>query len=269
MTLRIGLVSDVHFGPEARHEGRLRKLSAYAEPLLETFVARMNDVDRPDLVVSLGDAIEDENHEVDRQRYGRFAQVLAGARAEVIHVAGNHDQMNLSDDELCELMGLEGSRLWRSFDRGDWHIVVLCTRYQPGRSVHLPEDQIQWLAEDLAATSRNTLVLLHHPLCEMDCRGNRWFEEQPHLCRVAERRRVRQVLEQSGRVRAVVCGHAHWNHLSVIAGIPYITLQSLIENVDDDAPGRAARAHALLELGAHDLRCDVRGEAPCHYQVSW
>src|SRR5690606_17124592 len=141
VTMRIGLVSDVHIGPEARHEGRLRKLSARAEPLLEEFVARMNDVDHPDLVVNLGDAIEDETHDLDRQRYARFVQLLATSTAEVIHVAGNHDQMHLSDAELARLMGLDDAPLWRSFDRGGWHFVVLCTRYVPGRSVHLPEDQ--------------------------------------------------------------------------------------------------------------------------------
>ena len=54
-------------------------------------------------------------------------------------------------------------------------------------------------------------------------------------------------------MRAVFNGHLHWNHLDVIAGIPYVTVQSLIENLDDDAPGRAAAAHAVVhaERPAH------------------
>lgn len=267
--MRIGIVTDVHFGPEARHEGRLRKLSAQAEPLLQEFVERMNGVDRPDLVVNLGDVIEDESAELDRARYARFTEILGTSAAEVVHVAGNHDQMHLDDRELAALMGLGDGPLWRSFDREGWHFVVLCTRYVPGRSVHLPEDQIAWLAEDLANTPHDTLAFVHHPLCEMDCRGNRWFEKQPHLCRVAERRQVRRVLEGSGKVRAVLSGHAHWNHLSVLGGIPYVTLQSLIENLDEDAPGRPARAHALLELGTRTLRYEARGAEPCRYQVGW
>lgn len=267
--LRLGIVTDVHFGPEARHEGRLRKLSAYAEPLLREFVERMNDVDRPDLVVNLGDVVEDESPALDRERYARFTELLGAATAELVHVAGNHDQMHLADGELTALMGLPDGPPWRSFDRGDWHFVVLCTRYVPGRSVHLPPDQIAWLEEDLARTRLDTLVLVHHPLCEMDCRGNRWFERQPHLCRVAERRQVRRVLEESGKVRAVFSGHAHWNHLSVIGGIPYVTLQSLIENLDEDAPGRPARAHAFVELTRGGLRCEIRGEEPCRYRFSW
>ncbi len=266
--LRLGLVTDVHLGPEARHEGKLRKLSAFAEPLLRDFVARMNTVDRPDLVVNLGDVVEDESAELDAERYRHFVDILSQLEAEVVHVAGNHDQMHLPDAALVRLMR-QTAPLYRSFDRGGYHFVVLCTRYVPEKSVHLPDEQIAWLEEDLAGTKKDTVVFVHHPLCEMDCTGNRWFEKLPHLCRVAERRRVRQVLEASGRVRAVLSGHAHWNHLSVINGIAYVTLQSLIENLDEDAPGRPARAHALLELSGKRLRVDVRGEERVRYQVDW
>ena len=41
--------------------------------------------------------------------------------------------------------------------------------------------------------------------------------------------------QQSGKVAAELSGHAHWNHLDLVAGIPYVTLQSLIENVHEDA----------------------------------
>ena len=39
------------FGPEARWEGKLRKLSHHAAALTERFVSAMNDEVRPDLVV--------------------------------------------------------------------------------------------------------------------------------------------------------------------------------------------------------------------------
>ncbi len=265
--MRIGFVTDVHFGPEARHDGRLRKLSSIAEPLLRDFVARMNTVDRPDLVVNLGDVIEDESVDRDRERYQRFVDILSGLDARVVHVPGNHDQMHLPDEELLRLT--RESSLYRSFDVGEHHFVVLCTRYVPRRSVHLPEEQIDWLERDLAGTTKDTVVFVHHPLCEMDTRGNRWFEKQPHVCRVAERRRVREVLEKSGRVRAVFNGHAHWNYVSVIGGIAYVTVQSLIENLDEDAPGRPARAHALAELTEHGLRVELRGAETGRYQFNW
>ena len=70
--------------------------------------------------------------------------------------------------------------------------------------------------------------------------------------RQGARRAPADLRAESGRVRAVFNGHLHWNHLDVIAGIPYVTVQSLIENLDDDAPGRPAAAHAVV-------RADRRG----------
>jgi 3',5'-cyclic-AMP phosphodiesterase len=53
----------------------------------------------------------------------------------------------------------------------------------------------------------------------------------------------------------------------VIAGIPYITLQSLIENLDDDAPGRAAAAYAVCDLDDRRLVVTVYGAEQLRYQV--
>jgi hypothetical protein len=83
---------------------------------------------------------------------------------------------------------------------------------------------------------------------------------------VRERAALRAVLERSGRVRAVFNGHLHRNHLDVINGIPYVTIQSLIENLDADAPGRPAAAYAIATL--EDARTTVRvlGNDPARYQ---
>jgi hypothetical protein len=51
----------------------------------------MNHDAKPDLVVNLGDDIEDESPEVDRARYGECLGILSHADADVRHVAGNHD----------------------------------------------------------------------------------------------------------------------------------------------------------------------------------
>ena len=61
MALTIGLVTDLHFGPPegTLFEGRLRKLSHEAPTLTRAVVQAMNAVHRPDLLVNLGDDIED------------------------------------------------------------------------------------------------------------------------------------------------------------------------------------------------------------------
>lgn len=264
--MRFALITDVHFGPLAYFQGKLRKLSHEAGRLTRELVLRMNEVERPDLVVNLGDVVEDESRELDLARYREFMQILGGLAAPVLHVAGNHDQINLSDDDLRELWGQQGP-LHYSRDVAGVHFVVMNTLETKDVSVRIPSEQLGWLEADLAAARAPVVVLTHHPMSDQDLTGNRWFERAPHICRVAERKAFRKVLERSGKVVAVFNGHAHWNHFDLLAGIPYFTLQSLIENLNDDAPGRPARAYAVCDLEPHRLSVRVDGEETLRFQI--
>jgi Icc protein len=264
--MRFALISDEHFGPTAYFEGKLRKLTANAGELCRSFVRHMNDEVRPDLVVNLGDVIEDESRPKDLEHYGEFVEILADLDCPVLHVAGNHDQINLTDRDLCDLWRHDGA-LHYSRDIAGVHFSVLRTIEVKDTAIHLPEEQITWLRDDLADTALPSVVLMHHPASEMRLDGNRWFEKRPHVCRVAERRALQHVVSDAPRVVAVFNGHVHWNHFDVISGVPYITLQSLVENLDDDAPGRAAAAHAVADLDDKRLVVRVAGAEPARYQV--
>jgi 3',5'-cyclic AMP phosphodiesterase CpdA len=264
--VRFALISDVHFGPRAYHEGKLRKLTDRAGELCERFVERMNRVEKPELVVNLGDVIEDKNREADLEEYARFIKALSGLDAPVRHVAGNHDQIYLTRQDLCDLWGHSGE-LYYSFDFGGLHFLVLRTDEVRGTAVHLPAEQLEFTRADLAGTRLPSIVLMHHPASEQRLEGNRWFERAPHVCRVVERGALRKVLEASGKVLGVFNGHVHWNHFDVIRGIPYVTLQSLTENLDDDAPGRPAAAYAVCDVDERRLLVNVSGEEMARYQV--
>jgi len=264
----LGVVTDEHFGPEARFGGKLRKLTARAPQLVEAFSTRMREQVRPDLVVNLGDCIEDESPRADRERYGACLDALRSAGAELVNVAGNHDRIHLDARTLRKAWGMpaEGP-LHRSFDRAGWHFVVLATHETKDQSVDVDADQLAWLEADLAATTRPTVILMHHSAADQDLRGNRWFEGAPHICLVAQRQRLRELFSRHGRTRLVMNGHLHWNHLDVVDGIPYVTLQSLIENVEEDAPGTAAATHAVVRLDERRVLVEVEGAQPCRYQL--
>lgn len=264
--MRFALISDVHFGPQASHQGKLRKLTHQSEELVAAFARRMRDEVRPDVVINLGDVLEDESPEQDRARYARFVSLLREIGKPILHVAGNHDTIHLSPADLCQLWG-NAPDVTYSQDHDGVHFAVLRTIEHRGERIELPEEQLRWLERDLAATELPSIVLMHHPVSEMRLEGNRWFEKRPHLCRVVERRAAREVIEKSGKVLAVFNGHVHWNHLDVIGGIPYVTLQSLIENLDDDAPGRAAAAYAVCDLDDRRLVVNVYGAEVARYQT--
>lgn len=263
--LTIGFVTDLHFGPKASFEGKLRKLSHHAGELTRRVVAAMNDRLRPDLLVNLGDDIEDEHREADLARYGECQEILRTAKAELVNVAGNHDTIHMGQADLNRFWRREGP-LHYSLDRGGFHLVVLHTLEAKDVDVRIPPAQLAWLRDDLARTALPTVVLMHHPASEQDLSDSFWFHAAPHLALVREREELRSILEESGKVRAVFNGHVHRNHLDVIRGIPYVTVQSLIENLDDDAPGRPAASHAVAHLEARRITVRVHGADPAKYQ---
>jgi 3',5'-cyclic AMP phosphodiesterase CpdA len=266
--LTIGIVTDLHFGPEARLDGKLRKMSHQAPDLTRDFVRQMNDKVDPDLVVNLGDDIEDETRDADLIRYDECQSILRGAHAPLINVAGNHDTIHLSPDDLNRAWRRDGP-LYYSFDQGGWHFVVLHTIEEKDVDVRIPEVQLTWLREDLDRSRLPAVVFMHHSASEQSVGDSRWWPGRSHLALVKERSDLRRILERSGRVRAVFNGHLHWNHLDVIRNIPYVTLQSLIENMDDDAPGRAAASHAVVHLSEWRVVIRVRGQDQARYQFEW
>lgn len=263
----LGFVTDLHFGPEARFDGKLRKLTHHAGALAAAAVEAL-DAHGVDALVNLGDDIEDESHDADLARYRECQSVLRRARAPLVNVAGNHDTIHLKARELLGVWGREG-RLYYSLDLGGWHLVVLHTVERRDTDIHVDAEQLRWLRDDLAATERPTAVLMHHSAAEQELEDSRWFSRAPHLALVKNRAELRAVFEASGVVRAVFNGHVHRNHVDVIRGIPYVTFQSLVENLDDDAPGRPAATWSVARLSERRLVVRVRGNDPARYQVEW
>lgn len=66
---KIVVFSDLHYAPEKPiNNGSIieRKLMEYAEPLLEELIDKINNEIRPDLILNLGDLVEDFNdHDKD------------------------------------------------------------------------------------------------------------------------------------------------------------------------------------------------------------
>ena len=265
MSLTIGFVTDLHFGPAAYHDGKLRKLTEHAGALTRKVVRAMNEELHPDLLVNLGDDIEDESREADLARYTECQEILRTAEAELVNVAGNHDTIHLNRDDLARIWRHEG-QLHYSMDRGGFHLVVLHTLERKDFEVRIPHAQLEWLKDDLARTRLPVVVLMHHSAGEQDVSDSFWFKGRSHLALVKERGELRQIFEESGKVRVVFNGHVHRNHLDVIRGIPYVTIQSLIENLDEDAPGRPAAAHAIAIITESRIKVRVLGNDPARYQ---
>jgi len=266
MKLTFGVISDLHFGPRTLFRGKLRKMSDLAPPLTRDFVRRMNDAVHPDLVLTLGDVVEDESLEADRRRYREALEILRGCSAPVRHVCGNHDTINQTDDMIREVWGQTGE-LYYSFDFQGVHFSVLRTIERMHVDCRIDMDQVEWLREDLGKTALPVVVAMHHSAAEQDLRGNPWFEEAPQVALVEGREALREVVASSGKVRLVINGHLHWTQVTLHDGIPYVTVQSLTENLDDDAPGRVASAWAVVHLTDSELLVQHEGASRSVFQL--
>jgi len=262
--LRIGIITDVHNGPRASFAGELRKLSELALDLAEEFVGAMNRVVRPDVVVHLGDAVEDESPEADRRHYAQVMDVLDDLDVRVLHLTGNHDEINLEGETLTDLQGRWA--LSSPLDINGWRLLTLETHSDLKRT-WVDDSALAQLEAELAEFDGPVALFSHHPLADQDLTGNPWFERLPQLALVDERARVRSLLASAGNVRAAFNGHVHWNHMAEHDGIPYFTVQSLIENIS--APGaepQASAAWAVAELTPDAIRVDVRGWDPADWE---
>ena len=266
--LTLGVIADMHIGPRALHEGKLRKLSDQAGALIGQFAERMSQEVVPQLVVNLGDVVQDETPDLDLARYEEGLALLRGAGGELFNVAGNHDQINLDVATVRRAWQMPSDGpLHYSLDRAGHHFVVLYTHERHEQDVRLGEEQLEWLQDDLGRNELPCVVLMHHPAAEQDLRGNRWFEGRSHVCLVEERRRLREILRTDGHTFLVLNGHAHWNHLAVIDGIPFVTFQSLVENIEEDAPGIAAATHGVVRIDERWTSIEVAGHQPARYQL--
>jgi len=232
--LQIGIVTDVHAHDlDSPLEGKL--MTNYPQRL-GAFIDAMNAWPA-DLVIELGDFV---NGWVvlgtDPGDPGRIPQILEEAEAIYsrfdglrYHVIGNHDLYNLSKQEYMSILGMD--RTYYSVDAGAYHVVILDVQYDEdgndliytytGVRGFVPQTEMEWLRDDLAATARPTIVCVHQML-DTEATEAGWTL-------IGNASEVRALLAASGVVIAVFQGHEHSNRYSLIDGIHYVTFEALVD----------------------------------------
>lgn len=221
--VKLGLFTDVHYAAGIREGTRYCHLGVQKlRVAMQAFRAAGVDV-----IIGLGDLVD--SGETAEEEAGYLREVcdeLASAAAPVHLVPGNHCLWTLTREQYHQISGQ--SRTWGSQDTGGWHLVFLdgCFRgdgvpYGCRNNVWtdalVSQEQVHWLAADLAGTRLPTLVFIHHRLDAFPPYGP------------ANAPAVRQILERGGRVRAVFQGHEHGGSQTIVSGIRYITLPAMVE----------------------------------------
>ncbi|MCA9117226.1 MAG: metallophosphoesterase [Planctomycetaceae bacterium] len=225
--VRLGLITDLHYADKPPAGSRhYRETLTKLEQVAEQF-----ERDRPQAVLELGDLIDAADSVAVEQGYlKRIHREFAGLPGEKHCVLGNHCVYSLTKEEFLE--GVEQKKSHYSFDLGGVHCVILdaCfnSKGQPyGRKnfvwtdTSIPAEQVEWLAADLKAATGPVIVFVHQRLDVSNHYG------------VNNAAAVRKVLEDSGKVLAVLQGHSHKNDHREIGGIHYCVLAAMVEGSGD------------------------------------
>jgi len=257
--LRIAVISDIHHGPD-----RYGKKGDEALKLLKCVVGQVNSMGIG-LVVDLGDRISNADPANDRKHLVEVASVFKSLTRECHHLVGNHDVFHLSVEEQEKILGM--SLQHHSLDREGWHLALWnpsCELHE-GQGFYLEQDDLDWLAADLAATDLPSVVFSHMPVDTGSMVGNYYFERRfAHGDQHRNASLARDLIETSEKVVAVVSGHVHWNQLHFMDGIPHFSVQSLSETFTTHP--HAAGSWALLTLG-DTVELEVFGRDPVLYRM--
>ena len=224
--MRLGLFTDLHFGDGIREGTRFCHLGLQKlDVALQAFAAA-----RVDAIVGLGDLVDSAPTPEEEGRYLRtVCMQMAAAGRPVYLVPGNHCVWSLTKQEYCAITGVE--RTWRSAVLGGWQLLFLdgCfrsdgvdygRRNNDWKDAMVSEEQVSWLRETLSVGDLPALVFIHQRL----------DVEPPYGVNNAAE--IREILQQSGRVRGVFQGHEHGGACTDIAGIRYTTVAGMVEGAD-------------------------------------
>lgn len=244
--LRFGIVTDAHYADDAPRGTRHYRESI--EKMTEC-VNLMND-EKVGFLVELGDFKDqgDPISEKDTLKYlEAIEKIFRQFRGPRYHVLGNHDVDSISKEQFLTRIDNSGiARLskYYSFDSNELHFVVLDANYKADGSDYdhgnfnwtdpnIPQKELDWLRNDLAASSKPVIVFVHQ---QLDGKG---------IHSVNNAAEVRQIMQENERVIAVFQGHNHAGHYSYIEDIHYYTLKAMVEGSGDNN-----NSYAIVEV--HD-----------------
>lgn len=260
MTLSIAMISDVHHALADENT----KMSTRALSVLAEF-KQFCDEKEPDLVVDIGDRIEETTHDPDLLRADEYADAFNSITQDKQGCLGNHDVYTLSKAEWETALGIDLDS--HSIDLNGHHLVFFNPNVNNsgGASAYtLTTAELDWLEADLAATALPAIVFTHVPLFSGALTNNFYFEGTTGRAEWTNAAAARAILSESSAILAVH-GHTHWNKLLVQDGLPYVTIQSATERWTTNP--MHSKAFAMLQLDDHHISLNVRGYDPAAYRL--
>jgi alkaline phosphatase len=246
---RFAVITDIHHTDKA--DSATRRYSA-ALGKVEYFVNYINSISpRPRFCIELGDYVDFLDQAGGKDPVVNLLEVeclLQQFKGGVYHTLGNHEFDNVTRAQLLPNIpntGIPVGQTYYSFDVGWLHCIVLDADYTNDpphipfdmevppddwwtwKDAYIPEAEMEWLAADLAAADKPTVVFTHQTLNRADT--------QDHNIKNASA--VRALFEADGQVLAAFSGHDHQGDHAEINGIHYFVLNGNVGITDNAAIG--------------------------------
>lgn len=204
----IAQISDTHIALDTPDADRRRRDLALT-------IADINRLDPPvDAIVHTGDIV----HSGREDEYELAAATLAAARAPILLVAGNKDDRSRlrAAFSSCRYLAACGGFIDYAVDDFPVRLIVLDTLDAASNKGDFCSNRVERLTDLIGADcGKPVAVFTHHPPFEVIV-----GPERLHFATPEKMSRLREALQQSGRVAAVFSGHVHRAAAGRVGNIP-------------------------------------------------
>jgi calcineurin-like phosphoesterase family protein len=214
-------ISDSHVGFD-------KPANPNAKGTLEEAIGRIKAMPKPSFMIHTGDI----THLSKAAEFDDADKIISEAKLDVHYVPGEHDILDEEVKLYKERYGRNSKGDgWYSFDAGGVHFVGLTNvkNLKAGGMGSLGDDQLKWLADDLAGKTASTPVVLfaHIPL---------WVVYETWGWGTEDGARALELLKRFGSV-TVLNGHIHQVMQKVEGNVAFHTARSTA--FPQPAPGTA------------------------------
>lgn len=252
MPVKLAVITDIHFAGTSGTGFDVREL-------VSEFVDWASR-EQVDLLVDLGDRIDDVDRPTDMANATELARIFRQFSGRRLHLLGNHDVVNLTPDHHRDLFGTDfGHQL---VDLGAYRVLAWAPSVLRNQQTGFPPagDALEWLTEQLAADERPALITSHIPVSGAAMTSNYYFQHNEDLATYPDHAEIRRAVEATGRAAMWLAGHVHWNSVSNVAGIRHVTIQSVSETFT--TMPHPACSYAMMEIDGSLGRLQVFGRDP-------
>ena len=182
---------------------------------------------RPDVLVFTGDLAD----KAEPAAYARLRELVEPVAddldAQVVWVMGNHDERAPYAQSLFG--SADDGPQDRAYDVNGLRVLALDTSVPGYHHGDLTDDQLGWLADQLATPApHGTLLAMHHPPIPVP------MLRAAEIIELLDQHRLAEVIGGTD-VRGIIGGHFHYTSWSTFAGIP-VSVASASCYTSDPAP---------------------------------